>query len=248
MKKIFYLSGLAFILFTALHCGKESVSSNAGNTGTGGSMARFTIVGNYLYTVDNTTLKVFSITDPVNPILKKSVTVGFAIETIYPLADKLFLGSSTAVYIFSIADPEQPQQLSTAITPEVLRRCDPVVAKDTVAYATLRTNGPCGGTQSVLATYNIKDITKPVSVNVNMVQEPYGLGYADSALYVCQKSGLAIYNIQSAYTPVFRKSIDNGFYKDVIPYGNTLICWIEEGIVLYDITNRFSPQLIAKIN
>ncbi len=247
MKKILHILTFALVSFTTLRCNKETAASIT-NTGTGGSMARFTIVGNYLYTADNTSLKVFDIADPVNPILKKMVTVGFNIETIYPLADKLFLGSSSAVYIFSIANPEQPQQLSTAITPEVLRRCDPVVAKDTVAYATLRTNGPCGGTQSVLATYNIKDITKPVSVSAQPVPEPYGLGYADSALYVCTKKGLLVYNIKNAFNPQQNSTVGTEFYKDVIPYGNTLICWVERGILLYNIADRFSPQFIAKIN
>lgn len=247
MKKTLHILVFVLVSLAVLRCNKETTASTT-TTGTGGSMARFTIVGNHLYTVDNTTLKVFDIADPVNPVIKKSVKVGFNIETIYPLADKLFLGSSSAVYIFSIANPELPQQLSTAITPEVLRRCDPVVAKDTVAYATLRANGPCGGTQSVLATYNIKDITKPISINAQAVPEPYGLGYADSALYVCSKNGLLVYNIKNAYNPQQTGTIGTDFCKDVIPYGNTLICWIDKGILLYNITDRFSPQFIAKIN
>ena len=68
-------------------------------------MARFTIVGNYLYTVDKTDLKVFDIANPAAPVFRQTVPVGFEIETIFPFKDKLFIGSTSVVHIFSIADP-----------------------------------------------------------------------------------------------------------------------------------------------
>ena len=130
-----------------------------------------------------------------------------------------------------------------------MRRCDPVVAKDTVAFATLRTNGPCGGTQSILAVFDIKDITNPIQRATYPVGEPYGLGYSDSILYVCDKiQGLIVMNISNPYQPQLIKSINDGEYIDVIPYQNTLICWVKTGMILYDITDNSNPQLLAKIN
>ena len=250
MKKTL-LSLLCLSLLT-LHCEKQSVSSSSSSgevsTGQGGSLARFTIVGNYLYTVDDHQLKVFDIRSPDAPVLKNTQDIGFEIETIYPFKDKLFIGSTTQVHIFSIADPAQPKKLSVAISPQVLRRCDPVVAKDTVAYATLRTNGPCGGVQSILAVYNIKNIENPMQVSSYPVGEPYGLGYSDDVLYVCDKEiGLILFDISKAFDVQFIKSLRDGSYIDVIPYGNTLICWISTGIILYDITDNRQPVLITTI-
>ena len=246
--------GLLFLSLLALQCEKQSdansFQSGEISTGQGGSLARFTIAGNYLYTVDDKQLKVFDIQNPGAPVLKNTQDIGFEIETIYPFKDKLFIGSTTQVHIFSIADPAHPKKLSSAISPQVLRRCDPVVAKDTVAYATLRTNGSCGGTQSILAVYNIKDIENPVQVNTFPVGEPYGLGYADDVLYVCDKEqGLLLFDISRAYEPS-RINVDlrDGIYVDVIPYGNNLICWVTNGIVLYDITDNRNPQLITTIH
>ena len=118
-------------------CDKQSAdfSSFSSPVGQGGSLARFTIVGNYLYTVDKQNLKVFNITNAANPVFTKLVPVGFEIETIYPFKDKLFIGSTTVVHIFSISDPTSPQKLSVAISPTIIRRCDPVVAKDSVALS-----------------------------------------------------------------------------------------------------------------
>jgi hypothetical protein len=247
MKKLLLYILLPVVLAAFTQCEKTS-SANATNTGSGGSTARFAIQGNYLYTVDNKNLKVYNITDVANPMLKNTVSVGFQIETIYPFKDKLFIGSTSVVHIFSVDDPENPKRISTATSSEVIRRCDPVVAKDTVAYATLRTNGPCGGTQSILAVYDIKDIANPIQREAYPVAEPYGLGYADSALYVCDRYGLYVFNIQKAYFPQMVKQLVNDWYLDVIPWNNTLICQMQDGLNLYDISNRLNPTLITKIN
>ncbi len=249
-KKLFYLLIMPFFF---IQCEKDSASISSkggGITGQGGSLARFAIKGNYLYSVDESQLKVFDITNAADPILKNTQDVGFAIETIFPLNDKLFIGSTSQVYIFSIADPANPKKLSDAISPQALRRCDPVVANDTVAYATLRTNGPCGGIQSTLAVFDIKDITRPVQVASYPVFEPYGLGYKNDVLYVCDRqSGLILFDINNPLQPVIiNKFINDGIYIDVIPYGNTLICWVASGMILYDITDNRNPVLTATIN
>jgi len=249
-RTILYFLLVPFIFFS---CEKNSTGTTSkGNetTGQGGSLATFAIVGNYLYSVSESELKVFDISDPGNPALKNTVDIGFTIETIFPFKDKLFIGSPTQIFIYSIDDPANPKKLSSAISPTVMRRCDPVVAKDTVAYATLRTNGPCGGTQSVLAVYNIKEVTNPVEVFTYPLSEPYGLGYSGDVLYVCDKySGLLLFDISDAYKPTpIPVSLQNGVYKDVIPYQNTLICWTDTGVILYDITDNRNPVLIKSIN
>jgi hypothetical protein len=211
-------------------------------------MARFTIVGNYLYTVDKQDLKVFDITDASAPLLKRTVPVGFEIETIYPFKNHLFIGSTSVVHIFNIDDPANPQKQSEAISPTVLRRCDPVVAKDNVAYATLRTNSSCGGTESVLAVYDITNIKAPVQRKAISIAEPYGLGYSSNTLYVCdRRQGLILFDITSAYNPVFIKNYPGENYIDVIPYNNVLICWTTKGMTLYDISDNRNPVLLTHI-
>lgn len=253
MKKFFIsIVFLTCISILFLQCQKDSNGTEAyapSQGGQGGSLARFTIVGNYMYTVDEENLSVFDITDAANPLLKRTIKVGFEIETIFPFKDKLFIGSTSVVHIFSIIDPANPTKLSTAISPTVMRRCDPVVAKQNVAYATLRTNGMCGGIQSVLAVFDISDVMKPVQKTTVPVNEPYGLGYKNNTLYVCDKSGLSVYNITNEFNPVFVKSLDNSnWYIDVIPYNDILICWTSTGVKLYDILNNQNPVLIISIN
>src|SRR5215211_1413637 len=95
-------------------CTKMEADTNmiSGPTGQGGSLARFTIMGDYLYTVDKENLKVFDISNAAQPVFKRTVPVGFEIETIFPFGDRLFIGSTSEVHIFSISDPSNPQKLS----------------------------------------------------------------------------------------------------------------------------------------
>jgi hypothetical protein len=247
MRKYPFLLPLICVFFW--QCTKSSTAAVGSAAGQGGSLARFAIVGNYIYAVDDQQLHVWDIRDGANPVEIKKIAAGFSIETIYPLNDKLFLGSSSAVYIFDISDPSDPKKLSTAISPSTLRHCDPVVAKDTVAFATLRSNGPCGGIRSILAVYDIRDISNPVEKGSLGFPEPYGLGYSGDILYVCDKMlGLVVLDISNAWYPVQIGSVRDGDYVDVIPYGSVLICWTSDGMILYNISDNRNPSLIAKIN
>jgi len=88
-------------------------------------MARFAIVGNYLYAVDNNTLKVFDISVPAYPVYLKSKNIGNGIETIFPKDSLLFIGTQIGMLIFELTNPTNPLQISSY---QHIYSCDPVVA------------------------------------------------------------------------------------------------------------------------
>lgn len=225
-----------------------SIDASAGGTGTAGSMARMVIVGNYLYSVDDQNLNVFDISNPANTSKVNTVPIGFGIETIFPYQDKLFIGSTNAMYAYSIVTPQTPARLSAV---PHLRSCDPVVANDTVAYVTLRGGRGCGGTENSLLIYNIKNILQPIPTGRITLNGPYGLGYSGNGLYVCDGNRLVVYNISNSLNPVQATTVNvanaNEHFFDVIPSGNTLICHIAGGVGFYDITNRLSPVLLSRL-
>ena len=242
-----YISAVFVILFS---CSKDSGSNSAAAaaSGAGGSTAKFTISGNYLYVVDHTSLKSFDISSPSGPVLKDKTDIGINIETIFPYGDKLFIGSSFSMHIYSLSNPAKPAKIARADY-AIRMACDPVVARDSVAYATLRATGPCGGGQSALVVYNIKDISSPQLVRTVGLLSPYGLGVKDSALYVCLGSGgLQVFNVKNAYQPLFGNTITNETFFDVIPYNNILICQVKGGFALYNIgSNPLQPVFLSKI-
>ncbi len=236
---------IAGLLLIMAGCTKEGMGGT-NSTGVGGSTARFTIVGNYLYVVDNTSLKVFDITNPaVAPVMRSKTELGINIETIFPYQDKLFIGSSFSMFIYSLVDPVNPFKLAEAQY-QFRMSCDPVVAKDSTAYATLNSSGPCGGGVSALVVYDIKNISNPVFKTQVLHSTPLGLGISSNALYVCD-GGLYVYNINNTYNPQFVRKITGETFFDVIPYGDLLICQVQSGIALYDITDRHQPVFLSKV-
>jgi hypothetical protein len=236
MKYILFIFTAALIV----SCNKESVNSpsNSSASGKGGSLAKFTIAGNRLYLVDDAALKTFDISSPAEASLTHSEYINFGIETIYSYSDKLFIGSRDGMYIYSIANPDVPVLLGQA---RHTRSCDPVVANDSIAFVTLRGNA-CGPANDGLYIYNIKNILTPSIINTQFIPTPHGLGLQDSVLYVCQKeNGMSIYNVSRPSVPVLRKKITTRVFEDVICYGNLLICYISNGIALYDITFAANP-------
>lgn len=255
MKRIFYILFLAsFSIFTFNSCSKDGGALDVGgNTGTGGSLARFTIAGNYLYVVDGETLKAFDITDPQNPNLVSTTQVGWQIETIYPYNGNLFIGSASAMYIYSLNTPSHPQFEGMA---SHVRACDPVVAKDSFAFVTVRStsNGsPCGGNTNALMIYNISNLQYPNLITTVNLNNPYGLGIKDKYLYVCDaNAGLRVYDIsQVGSTAVNNQArqigVETGYtFKDVIPYNDILICMVDGGMVIYDISDPSDPEFVTK--
>ena len=225
-------------------------SADGASAGAGGSTARFTIAGNYLYVVDNLSLKSFDISSNTSAVYKSKTEIGINIETIFPYQDKLFIGSSSTMYIYSLSDPAKPTQLGKAEY-TIRMACDPVVARDSVAYATLRSTGRCGGSASALVVYNIKNISSPQLMNTFFLTTPYGLGIKNNSLYVCEgPNGIRVFNITKAYDPVQVSEVraTNTIFYDVIPYGNILIAQVNDGFILYDIgTNPMQPAFLSRI-
>jgi hypothetical protein len=246
MHVLIYL--LAFTCLLHISCEKQANSTASPSAGgAGGSLARFAVVGNYLYVVDTYTLTVFDITDPANPSHKNAVQAGFDIETIFPYKDKLFLGGSNGMYIYSIANPTSPVKESMVTH---FRACDPVISNDSVSYVTLRTGttGNCVGTRNVLNIYNVRDPKDPKLVKEVAMKSPHGLGMKQQGLYICEgANGLVVFDLANPYQPTKVKEFTNEKYYDVIPYGDVLIAYIEQGVCFFDISNPLDPLMLGKV-
>lgn len=247
MKRISLLLCLCLAILGAAMvsgCSKDESTSGA-PVGKGGSLARFTIAQNHLYVVDGRDLHTFSLADPQNPVKVHTTGIGMDIETIYTWKDKLFIGSQEAMFIYSIANPAEPKALGQA---SHVRACDPVVANDTVAYVTVRTGSNCGGDVNALLVYNLNYIMQPTLMNTIAIDNPHGLGLQGNTLFVCDGTyGLRVYDVADAYFPTQIKRISGEKFYDCIPNGNILICMIEGGMALFDITDRNNISLLSKI-
>jgi hypothetical protein len=212
---------LVFFVLTAAGCSDSAKSPSASlqtvTTGKGGSMARFAVNGNQLYTVEDTQLKVFDISNPSAPNHINTVNLGFGIETIFPYNGNLFIGTQTGMQIVSIQNPVQPSFLSNYTH---LRTCDPVVVQGNTAYVTLRSGTSCGTFNlNVLEVIDITNLRAPEIKATYQLKNPYGLGVDGNKLFVCDGTdGLKVYQIVSPtqLTPsngILTMSASDGIYQ-----------------------------------
>jgi hypothetical protein len=209
-------------------------SGEGSEFGVGGSMARFTLYDNYLYAVDNSSLRLINISVANAPVLESESYIGWNIETIFPYDQKLFIGTQTGMLIYSLANPSNPEYISEY---RHMSSCDPVVVNGNYAYVTLRSGNLCGDAQSQLDVIDISDIQSPQLVKEYAMTEPYGLGIDDSVLFVCDGSaGLKIYNASDPLTIADNQLAEypNMNTFDVIPLGNVLLMIASEGLYQYD--------------
>jgi len=125
----------------------------------------------------------------------KTVGVGSDMETVYSENGRLFLGSETAMYIYSAANPSSPTQVSVY---SHVQSCDPVLPYADVSYITLRSNGS-GGCSSVdddqLVVVDISDESEPEEIESILMDTPYGMAVINQHLFVGQgNNGLTIFN------------------------------------------------------
>jgi hypothetical protein len=247
MKQYKHLLRVAAIALLAAACtqgessGDLDYSSDGGESGSGqgGSMARFTISGDHLYTVDNSTLKVFDVSIPDKPhyLPSKDQEMTWGIETIFTLDTLLLVGSQNGLYIYNISRPEFPDHLSTTLH---VTSCDPVVASGNYAYVTLNSNASwCGRTSNLLQVYDISNPRFPVRVAEKPLSGPRGLGILGNDLFVCDR-GVKVFDVSDPLNPYWYddldhiREIDAISAYDVIPLPSTLLVVGEDGLYQLD--------------
>ncbi len=227
----------------------SSQSSNAGfiPNGIAGSMSRFAIVNNYLYTVGYSDLNVFNISAPQNPTFEDKVNIGnWNIETVFPFKNKLFIGSQNGMYVYDINNPGQP-----ALDGQFghVQSCDPVVADDKYAYVTLRSGTRCQGFTNQLDILTLNDLTNPSLVKTYNLTNPHGLSKDGDLLFICDGAdGLKVYNAGDANNLKLIKHFSNLETYDVIAYNNIALVVAKDGLYQYDYSDVNDIHLLSKIN
>ncbi|MGR3809118.1 LVIVD repeat-containing protein [Jiulongibacter sp. NS-SX5] len=245
MKRIFSLIlGVCVTLSSCTGDANFSQSDAGGGSGRGGSLARFTIIGEHLYTVNGNNLKTFSIANQ-NTRLKSVVSLNAFAETIFPFKDHLLIGTRTGMHIYGLQDEDNPNFVSQY---QHFASCDPVVAQGNYAFVTLRNGTPCMWGQNQLDILDISNFNIPVIKNSVQMVNPQGLSANGSRLYVCEgNNGLAIFDIQEPEQPVLEKYLNEVKPFDVIAYGNQVLLTGEDGISQYAVNQNDELQLLSTI-
>lgn len=235
MKKI-----ALFILTIALTvaCSQDgdngALNESAPNSdGQGGSLARFAMLNDYLYTVDEYGLNVYNIATPADPVFVNNIPIGFRIETLFNYKEYLYIGSQNGMFIYSVSNPEFPEYLADV---QHFTSCDPVVANATTAFVTLWSDLGCGTTVNQLEIYDITDVVNPTLLSVRNLTFPKGMGLYGNYLFVCDDE-IKVFDISDPENSVLVHNI-NKLAFDVIIQGDLLIAIGQNGIYQYQLNQN----------
>lgn len=224
-----------------------SASQTGSSTGINGSMSRFTIYNDKLYSVINNQLNIFDLTGEKPTKAAENLYVGWNVETIFSYKTNLFFGTSTGLLIYSVADPLKPVYQSSI---SHAYACDPVVVDNDLAYVTIHSGSACdySAKENALIIVDVKDVKNPNQLVTYNLTSPKGLGIDAGKLFLCD-DGLKIYKITQPQTLmanhlVHYKGMDG---YDVIPSGNILMMIANDGLYQYDYSDINNIHQISKL-
>ena len=167
------------------------------------------------------------------------------IETIYPYQDKLFIGSQTGMFIYSVANADNPVKLGTSTH---IRACDPVIAEGNYAYVTLKGGSSCGGFSNQLEVVDITNLMTPNRLKIYSMTGPTGLSKDGNNLLVCDGSnGLVIFNAANPLAMQQVGKVENIIPYDVIATNGLALVVAKDGLYFVNYQNPAAPIISGKI-
>lgn len=233
------------VLFTTMDAGLSNGSAAGTPVGISGSLARFALINDYMYTVSNDSLKVINIAAAQHPVLSNSISLGWGIETLFPFKDKLFIGTNSGMLIYSVQNPVSPVKQGTF---QHVRTCDPVIADDSIAYVTLHSGTKCQGFTNQLEVLNISNILSPSLIKTYFLTNPRGLSKDGNLLFICDgNDGLKVFNATNALSIVQIKQFIMAEANDVIAFNHIALVVAKDGLYQYDYSNAADIKLLSKM-
>jgi len=226
------------------------VNNNISNTGQGGSFARFSVQGEYLYVLNLTELKSYSLSTLTEPQLLNTVQVDWGnIETLFPYGNFLFIGGNNGMFIYDRTNPELPTFVSRFTH---ARACDPVFVQGNTAFVTLRNGSRCESFTNQLDVIDITNIENPQLKRSYDMTNPHGLAVVNDDLYICDgDAGLRVFD-KTDLNKIDDNQVEhindiNAY--DIIPLSKDHIIVVGDGgLYQYDSSNPSSLKELSYIS
>jgi len=225
-----------------------SASSPPGvSNGTGGSMARFALSDDRMYTVDHSKMKVFNTAIPEKPVYIKELSAGgWDIETIFPFGKNLFLGSMTGMHIFDISSKDNPFKTGSFTHARV---CDPVISDGKNAFVTLRNGTKCAGFINQLDVVDISDLSKPKLLKSYPLTNPHGLSKEGDILIICEGAdGVKFFNAADVNNIRQLAHVKGMNAFDVIALGKIAMVSAADAMYLIDFSVPSNPLVKGSVS
>lgn len=260
MKNLFKYSLLGILVISLSWSCQQNDSlsvASATDTGVGGSYARFLVLDDFMYVVNRSELKTFDVSNPAEPTQIHHQSVGQNIETIFNFKNRLFIGSSSAMFIYTIPEtdaiPVRTSEVSYADF--FIDACDPIVANDSVAYVTLSTVEAIGRCRRIntiqineLKVFDVTDIENPFEIARYEMNHPKGVGLDGNTLFVCDDThGLKVFDASDPLNLQLLAHFDDFTAFDVIPLGGLLLVVGPDNVYQFDYRDLNNIVKISEI-
>lgn len=209
-----------------------------------GSTSRFAIDRDALYIVDQSSLRVFNVSNAAAPAASGSSSIGWNIETIFAYDKHLYIGTSTGMQIFNLNNPFAPQHDATFAH---ALSCDPVVVQGHYAYVTLHSGSTCNNSVNELEVVDVTNTTAPTIVSTYTMHSPRGLSLDGTALFICDgDEGLKVFDAADVHNIGSHQlgTFSNIQSQDVIAWNKTLLMIGSDGLYEYDYSD---PQHVTPL-
>lgn len=212
-----------------------SSSTSQSATGTAGSEAVMTVVGDYLYAIpEEHTVGVVHIADSTNPAIVQTAAGGYDLETMFPVRGNLLVGSKEGVFIYSISNPAQPSEVGEF---KHGTACDPVIANSSEAFVTLRSGTYCGGSANELDVLSAQDLSNTNLIASYPMTAPTGLCLDGSLLFVCDSTVVKVFDASDPADLKLLSSVPVNSPADVIAGNHVLLVVASDGLYQFDYTD-----------
>lgn len=221
-----------------------------------GSYANMIAAGEYLYVISETDL--ISYERQENQSLKEvnRQTLGLGLESLHYRTGVLFVGSSQRMYICQLNSDNIPVLKSRTQYTDFsdLRPCDPIVADDEIAIASLSsstqvTDDGCGLIEvNELRIYDITDLSDPQLVNTHEMTNPKGMALDQDILFVCEKeAGLKVLDMTDPRNPVEMIHFPDVDAFDAVATGTTVLVVGSSELAEFDYSDRSDIRRIWSV-
>lgn len=223
----------------------SSNGSSGGGQGVNGSMSRFSLYKDYLYTVINNNMSIFDLSsaEPVKAV--ENLRIGWDVETIFSYGENMFMGTPTGMVIYSVKEPLKPEYMSAVWH---VFGCDPVVVENDIAYVTVHSGNFCGQNTNELIIIDVSDVKSPAHIVTYTMKKPKGLGIDNGTLFVCD-DGLKVFDATEPQKIMANQLVHYSGMEgyDVIPHNNVLMMIADDGLYQYDYSDLKKINQISKI-
>jgi hypothetical protein len=223
----------------------STANSGGSSVGINGSMSRFSLYKDYLYSVINNYMSIVDLSGNEPVKAADNIRIGWNVETIFSYKDNMFMGTPWGLLIYSVADPLKPEYMSFV---SHVFGCDPVVVENDIAYVTVHSGNMCGQNVNDLMIIDVKDVKNPRLLVTYAMTRPKGLAIDNGTLFVCD-DGLKIFDASNPQTLMANRFAHYSGMEgyDVIAFNNVLMMIADDGLYQYDYSDLSRIRQISKL-